>query len=250
MTVDGVKHALAFVTSAYSSYSGCRQYREDIQRAQAAVGPDAPQISVLRKFYNHPGFIQPNVEHIRAAFDQIPEVRRAAAKLVFTAHSIPKGMAQNSDYEAQLKDTCQLVANELGRQEWELVYQSRSGAPGQAWLEPDINDTIRRLKAEGVTDVVVSPIGFISDHMEVLFDLDTEARQLADDIGIHIIRAATAGAHPAFISMIRELILERTTTTQEKRFMGTRGANHDICPADCCLAGVGRPVAAKVTTET
>ncbi|MBA3868317.1 MAG: ferrochelatase [Anaerolineae bacterium] len=247
MASDGVKNALAFVTSAYSSYSGCRQYREDIQRAQAEVGPDAPQISVLRKFYNHPGFIQPNVENVGTALQQIPQKRRAAAEIAFTAHSIPKGMAQNSNYEAQLKDTCQLIADELEHPKWQLVYQSRSGGPGQPWLEPDINDHLKSLKANGVTDVVVAPIGFISDHMEVLFDLDTEVSQLAEEIDLNVVRAATAGVNPAFISMIRELVVERIRDSSEKRFLGTRGPSHDVCPVNCCLPTLGRPVAAKVS---
>ena len=249
MAADGIKHALAFFTSAYSSYSGCRQYREDIQRAQAEVGENAPQVSVLRKFYNHPGFIQPNVENVRAALNQIPEERRAQAKMVFSAHSIPNGMAQNSNYEVQLKDACQLVADELNLREWQLVYQSRSGSPMQPWLEPDINDHIKALQAEGATDVVVAPIGFISDHMEVLFDLDTEVRQLADKIGINVVRAATAGVHPDFITMIRELVVERMTGSADKHYLGTRGASHDVCPVDCCLPALARPVAAKAGVQ-
>lgn len=247
MSVDGVKHALAFFTSAYSSYSGCRQYREDIQRAQAEVGATAPQVSVLRKFYNHPGFIQPNVENIRAALNQIPQERRKTTHIAFSAHSIPKGMAQNSMYEAQLMDTCQLVAGELQHSNWRLVYQSRSGTPCQPWLEPDINDHLRAMQAEGVTDVVIAPIGFISDHMEVLYDLDTEAQQLADEIGLNVVRAGTVGVHPTFIGMIRDLIVERMTDSSSKPFLGTSGSSHDVCPNNCCLPGQTRPVDAKVS---
>lgn len=232
MAQDGVQHALAFFTSAYSSYSGCRQYRENIEQAQAEVGANAPQVSILRKFYNHPGFIQPNIEHIRAALDQIPFDRRDAAHIAFTAHSVPLSTAVNSDYVAQLAETCQLVA--AGMSNWQLVYQSRSGAPGQPWLEPDIGDHLRRLKAEGVADVVIAPVGFISDHMEVLYDLDTEAQQIAGEIGLNVIRAATVGTHPEFIRMIRELIVERMTNDPDKRFLGTRGASHDVCPVNCC----------------
>jgi ferrochelatase len=249
MSTDGIKHALAFITSAYSSYSGCRQYREDIQRAQAEVGSDAPQISVLRKFYNHPGFIQPVIENTRAALNTIPVERRLTTHIAFTAHSIPLGMARNSMYEAQLTNTCQLVMDEIGTFPWRMVYQSRSGAPGQPWLEPDINDHLRTLQSEGLTDVVVVPVGFISDHMEVLYDLDTEAKQLADTLGLNLVRAATVGVHPAFISMIRELVLERMTDISEKRFLGTRGPNHDYCPADCCLPGQSRPVATTASVQ-
>lgn len=237
MAVDGIKRALALFTSAYSSYSGCRQYREDIVRAQAEVGPDAPQVDKIRVFYNHPGFIAPNIENTRAALDQIPAERRSNTPLVFTAHSIPMNMARNSAYEAQLKETCRLVAEGAGHIHWTLVYQSRSGPPHQPWLEPDICAYLNELKANGTQDVVVMPIGFISDHMEVLYDLDTEARQLADDIGLNMIRAATVGTHPVFIQMIRELIVERMSEKPTRRSLGTHGANHDICPVNCCLSG-------------
>jgi len=241
MAADGVQHALAFFTSAFSSYSGCRQYREDIRSAQAEVGANAPAVSLLRKFYNHPGFVEPNAEAVRAALGQIPSDRREHAHLAFTAHSIPLGMARNSMYEAQLRESCQLVADAVGPLPWRLVYQSRSGAPGQPWLEPDIGDHLRALKALGVDDVVVSPIGFISDHMEVLYDLDTEARELAAELDLNMIRAATAGVHPAFVDMIHALIMERVSDDPERRALGTRGPSHDVCPVNCCLPGQGRP---------
>lgn len=250
MSKDGIKHALAFVTSAYSSYSGCRQYREDIQRAQAEVGDSAPQVTVLRKFYNHPGFIQPNIENIRAALNQIPEERRNSTPIIFTAHSIPVAMARTSMYETQLMEACQLVAKGLGINHWQLVYQSRSGAPGQPWLGPDINDHLKAIRSAGATDVVIAPIGFISDHMEVLYDLDTEVKLLADQIGLKVVRAATVGVHPDFISMIRELIVERMTDAGEKRFMGTQGASHDVCSINCCLPGQARPVMATANTQS
>ena len=244
MRDDGIKHALAFFTSAYSSYSGCRQYREDIARAQAEVGEGAPQVSLIRKFYNHPGFILPNAENVRLALEEIAPERRAAAQVAFTAHSIPMGMANNSQYVAQLNDACALVATEVGSPPWKLVFQSRSGPPSQPWLAPDIGEHLRDLHAAGVTDVVVAPIGFISDHLEVLFDLDTEAQQLAAELGMTMIRAATAGTHPAFVSMIYELVVERTKGSANKRAMGERGPSHDVCPVDCCLPGVGRPAPA------
>src|ERR1044072_718607 len=174
---DGIKKALAFLTSAYSSYSGCRQYREDIERAREAVGEGAPLVDKLRAFYNHSGFVMPNAENLHAALEQIPSERRAAPRVAFTAHSIPAAMAAGCDYQRQLLETCRLVAyvagaySRVGALNWRLVFQSRSGPPTQAWLEPDILDHLRALKAEGVTDVVVAPIGFISDHMEVLHDL-------------------------------------------------------------------------------
>jgi ferrochelatase len=241
MKDDGIKNALAFFTSAYSSYSGCRQYREDIMRAQAEVGAGAPQVWKLRAFYNHPGFIEPNVENVRAALDQIPEERRERAQIAFTAHSIPLSMAANCAYEAQLLETCRLVAKGASHAPWRLVFQSRSGPPTQSWLEPDICDYLRELKEAGTEDVVIAPVGFISDHMEVIYDLDTEARALCERIGLNMIRASTVGLHPLFVKMIRELILERTVPDYPRRFAGTRGPSHDVCPADCCLMRAGRP---------
>lgn len=235
MTADGIKNALAFFTSAYSSYSGCRQYREDIMRAQAEVGARAPRIEKLRAFYNHPGFISPNVENVRHALQQIPEERRSRAQIAFTAHSIPLSMAVGCDYEAQLKESCRLIAESVGHKNWRLVFQSRSGAPAQPWLEPDICDYLTELKEAGTEDAVIAPVGFISDHMEVLYDLDTEARALCEKINLKMVRASTVGAHPLFVKMIRELILERMNPDTPRRFLGTRGASDDVCPADCCL---------------
>jgi ferrochelatase len=241
MRDEGIKNALAFVTSAYSSYSGCRQYREDIERAREAVGDDAPRVEKLRAFFNHPGFVGPNVENLRAALGEIPAERRADARVAFTAHSIPSVMAAGCDYERQLLETCRLVAGGAGHEHWRLVFQSRSGPPTQAWLEPDICDHLRALKGEGVRDVVVAPVGFISDHMEVLYDLDTEARQLAAELGLDMKRAATVGTHPDFIRMIRELILERLDPATPRRALGNFQPLHDVCPADCCLQGQTRP---------
>ncbi|MGB9181820.1 MAG: ferrochelatase [Pyrinomonadaceae bacterium] len=234
MARDGIRNALAFVTSAYSSYSGCRQYTEDIERARLEVGPNAPHVYKLRAFYNHPGFIEPNVEQVRAALNQIPESKRGETEIAFTAHSIPQAMAASCDYEAQLQETCRLISGGLGHDRWRLVFQSRSGPPTQAWLDPDICDYLRELKTSGATDVIIAPVGFISDHMEVIYDLDTEARQLCEEIGLNMIRAATVGTHPVFIRMIRELILERITPNFERRALGTRRAQPDVCAPDCC----------------
>lgn len=236
MAADGVRNALAFVTSAYSSYSSCRQYLEDIVRAQTAVGPTAPGIDKLRAFYNHPGFIEANVEHVHSALKQIPEDRRRNAEIAFTAHSIPLAMAVNCDYEAQLHEAGGLVADRLGCANWRLVFQSRSGPPGQPWLAPDICDHLRELRARGVADVVIAPIGFVSDHMEIVFDLDTEALKVCAEIGLNMVRAKTAGTHPAFIGMIRELIRERLDHNVQRLSLGRSGPRPDVCAANCCLA--------------
>lgn len=233
----GVKRALVFVTSAFSSYSGCRQYREDVIRACESIGDGVPVFDKLRLFYNHPGFIEPMIEKTQAALAQFPPEVWQNVHLIFTAHSIPMGMAHNSDYVAQLEEACRLVAGAIGTPNYQLVYQSRSGPPHIPWLEPDICDYLAQVKAQGIENAIIVPIGFISDHMEVLFDLDTEAKQAAADLGITLVRAETVGTHPAFISMIRELILERMTAHPNRRFMGGRGANHDICPQNCCLKG-------------
>jgi ferrochelatase len=237
MREDGVKKALAFVTSAYSSYSSCRQYLEDIERARVVVGMDAPLVEKLRAFYNHPGFIEANVANIRHALAQIPEERRTAAQLVFTAHSIPESMAQNCDYEAQLRETSKLIAETLSSENWQLVFQSRSGSPAQPWLGPDVCDYLRKLHAASSKDVVVAPIGFVSDHMEIIYDLDTEAMGLCRELGLNMIRAATAGTHPAFIEMIRELILERIDPETPRRAVGTMGPRESVCQPGCCLPG-------------
>jgi protoporphyrin/coproporphyrin ferrochelatase len=234
MAADGIHNALAFVTSAYSSYSSCRQYRQNIADAQAEVGSTAPHVDKLRAFYNHPLFIEANVDHIRTALSRLDSNVRVETQLVFTAHSIPESMAANCEYAAQLQETGKLIAGELKTDRWRVVYQSRSGAPSQPWLGPDICDYLKELRAREVKNVVVAPIGFVSDHMEVVYDLDVEAQQLANELGLMMIRAATAGTHPAFVKMIRELILERVDQARA-RFLGTRGAGHDVCPADCCL---------------
>ena len=234
MRDDGIQNALAFVTSAYSSYSSCRQYLENIAEARSVVGEGAPRVEKIRAFYNHPLFIQANVENVRAALQKIPAARRTGAYLIFTAHSIPISMAKNCDYEAQLMETSRLVAEGLGVTHWRLVFQSRSGSPAQPWLGPDICDYLRGMRAAGVIDVVVAPIGFVSDHMEIIYDLDTEVMALYRELGVNMIRAATAGTHPLFIEMIRELIMERIDPEAPRRFLGTMGARNDSCHAECC----------------
>ena len=234
MRDDGIERALAFVTSAYSSYSGCRQYREDVEAARLEVGPDAPEIDKIRVYYNHPGFVRPQAELVRAAIDDLPADLREGARIVFTTHSIPRTMSRHSDYEAQTYETCRLVAAELDDRGWDLVYNSRSGPPSVPWLEPDVNDHLGRLADEGVRAVVVVPVGFISDHMEVVYDLDVEAAGTARAVGLEYVRAATVGLHPGFVTAIRELVEERLHDAP-RRSLGTRGPNHDLCPLDCCL---------------
>lgn len=244
MQADGKKHALAFFTSMFSCYSGCRQYRENIAAARTEVGENAPVVEKLRKAFNHPLFIEAQAELTQAAFHEISGERHDGAKLLFTAHSIPMSMADNCNYVLQLKEASRLIAESVGQEEWELVYQSRSGPPHQPWLEPDVCERIEQLAAEGVKDVVLVPLGFISDHMEVLFDLDTEAKQVCERLGVRFSRASSAGTHPLFVQMIRELIQERLSGSNARSSIGRLPASHDVCPEDCCLnprVSTGRP---------
>ncbi len=260
MTAAGVKRAIAFVTSGFSCYSGCRQYRENIAAACSPLGADAPQIDKIRVFFNHPGFIHPMARNVLAAigrldrepgFDaagegRLPE-RLRETMVLFTAHSIPTSMADGSRYVPQLTEASRLVAERAGLPRWRLVYQSRSGPPGQPWLEPDICDAIREIAASGEKRLVIAPIGFISDHMEVLYDLDTEAAAVCRELGVAMERASTVGTDPEFVGMVRELIAERAWQLPERVAIGELPASHDVCPVDCCPAPVrpaaGRPAA-------
>ena len=236
MKLDGIRHALAFVTSAFSSYSGCRQYREDIARAGNEVGPGAPEIDKLRAFFNHPGFIEATADRLQDALDEVPANARQKVQVVYTAHSIPVSMASTCDYVLQLEEVRKLVSARVGVTNDALVYQSRSGPPGQPWLEPDILDCLRTVKSRNLARaVVLAPISFISDHMEVLYDLDIEAKQICDSLELPMVRAKTVGVHPRFIGMIRKLILERTAGT-ERRALGSLGPRQDDCAEDCCPA--------------
>ncbi len=238
MSADGVQHALAFVTAAYSSYSSCRQYRENIQQAQTTVGAGATQIDKLRVFFNHPKFIDANAGRVRAALSKIPSERRDSVQLAFTAHSIPVSMSSQSAYDKQLTEACRLVAEAtgVGQDRWKLVFQSRSGRPEDPWLEPDVLDHFKTLAAAGTQDVVVLPIGFLSDHMEVLYDLDVEGRDLCHELGLNMVRAETVGTHPDFVQMIRMLIEERLSGDDTRAAIGQMSASHDVCPVDCCPA--------------
>src|SRR5579863_6183551 len=248
MAQDGVRHAVAFVTSAYSSYSSCRQYLDDIERARAAVGPGAPRIDKIRRFFNHPGFIEPFAEHARAALATLPGDVRENAHLVFTAHSIPVAMAEASGpsggrrYVAELTEAARLITERVGgTHPWTLAYQSRSGPPSQPWLEPDVRDHLAELAKSGTLAVVVIPVGFVTDHMEVRHDLDLEAARAADALGLAFARAATPGTHPRFASMITELVRERLALDDQAPddqapdgALGAMGRPSHSCPADCC----------------
>jgi ferrochelatase len=234
MRDDGKKRALAFFTSAYSSYSGCRQYLENIEKAREELGEGAPAVDKLRAFYNHPGFIEANVDRLLAALETLPKERRECARAAFSGHSIPIAMAETCDYAEQIEETARLVAEAARHERWQVVYQSRSGPPHVPWLGPDILEHLDALSQINVQDVVVAPIGFLSDNMEVIWDLDHEARDYANELGITLTRAPTVGTHPAFVSMIRELIEERLGKVTTRQALGKRGPSHDVCPPDCC----------------
>jgi ferrochelatase len=235
------------VLAAYSSYSSCRQYREDIERARADVGPSAPLVDKTRVFYNHPEFIAANTDRVREALAQVPADARACVHVAFTAHSIPLSMADNCSYQEQLEESCRLVALELRvpSSRYRLVYQSRSGRPQDPWLEPDLLDHLRSLKSQSVAHVIIHPIGFLSDHMEVLYDLDEEAKHLCEELGLSMVRSRTVGTHRGFVRMLRELIEERVAPApiEERRASGQFGPSHDTCPVDCCLSAARSPSA-------
>ncbi len=255
MAADGVRRALAFVTSAYSSYSSCRQYLDDIERARAAAGDRAPAIDKIRPFWNHPGFIDTMAQRTREALAAHGEPVEAAGqagragshgqeasggqatlRIVFTAHSVPVAMARGCDYENQLREVAELVAGRLDPpRPWDLAFQSRSGPPEQAWLGPDIVDHLETLRAAGVERAVVVPIGFVSDHMEVVHDLDVEAAAAAARLGIRFARARTAGTAPRFIETVCDLALERLEG-RPPAWIGRLGPRPVPCAGDCCPA--------------
>jgi ferrochelatase len=244
MAAHGVRRAIAFVTSAYGSYSSCRQYLDDIENARAQVGPAAPRIDKIRHFFNHPGFIGPFTESTLAAIESLPPGARAGAPLVFTAHSVPEAMAAASGphgglYPAQLAEAARLVAAEVaaaggGDRPWRLVYQSRSGSPSVPWLGPDVCDHLADLAAAGAPGAVMVPVGFVSDHLEVRYDLDVEAAQAGEKLGLPLARAATPGTHPQFVSMITELVRERVGEEPARAALGGMAPGPDTCPDGCC----------------
>ncbi|MFZ5848335.1 MAG: ferrochelatase [Actinomycetota bacterium] len=248
MKADGVRRAACLFTSAYSSYSGCRQYRENLADAVAEVGEGAPRLDRLRHYFNHPGFVEPMVDATLAALAELDEDVRRDAHVVFVTHSIPLAMNDASGpdggaYVAQHLSVAEAIGERI-RQETghryasELVYCSRSGAPHVPWLEPDVNDHLEQLAADGVRGVVVVPIGFISDHMEVVYDLDTEAKATAEKLGLGFVRAATAGVDPRFVAMVRDLLLERAAAERGEEVaratVGVLAPSWDVCPKGCC----------------
>lgn len=236
MRADGIKRALAFVTSAYGSYSSCRQYLDDIAAARAAVGVDAPIVDKIRHYFDHPGFITPFVEGVKAALPHMP----ANTRLVFTSHSIPESMNEVSGpvgarYTEQHAEVARIVAEAAAPGVgYDLVWQSRSGPPESKWLEPDVNDHLAVLAQGGTEGVIVVPIGFTSDHLEVIWDLDNEAAKTAEHLGMAFTRVATPGTHPAFVSMVRELIAERTMGAPALHLGKIQ--TFDNTPDGCCPA--------------
>jgi ferrochelatase len=276
MSADGVTRALAFATSAYSSYSACRQYLDDIDRAVAAAGPAAPRIDKIRPYFNHPGFIEPFAASVEEALAGLAAGVQAGARLVFTAHSVPAGMAAASGspstgtavpgavggrYEAELREAARLVCERVrgGSLPFDLVFQSRSGPPSVPWLEPDVNDHLAAL-AKGTlangqplpagppSAVVVVPVGFVSDHMEVVHDLDAEAAATAASLGLPFARAKAPGPTPRFAQMVRELVAERVSGAEPLALgrFGPRAypaGGAGSCPFDCCRYNPARPPA-------
>ena len=266
MTTDGRRRVLVLATSAYASYSSCRQYRENLAQSLATLteeGLTPPRVDKLRHFFNHPGFVEPMTDGVLASLAELPAEVRDRAQLVFTTHSIPTAAADTSGppedhgeggaYVAQHLDVARVIVERVAtatgvRHPWQLVYQSRSGAPHIPWLEPDICDHLTALHADGAAAAVMVPIGFVSDHMEVLYDLDTEALTTARELGLPVARSATVGADPRFVAGIRELILERAATERGaapvRCALGDLGASHDLCPLGCCPARSPKPAAA------
>jgi len=249
MAADGIARVIAFATSAYSSYSSCRQYLDDIERARAAAGENAPRVVKIRPYFRHPGFIAAFTAAAARARASLPEAVRDAADLVFTAHSIPDSMAAASGpsggaYQAQLAEVAGRVAAGLGTDTWRLAYQSRSGPPAVPWLEPDISDCLTELARAGSQAVVVVPIGFVSDHMEVIFDLDVEAARTARDLGLPMARAATPGTDPGFVAMISSLAA-RFAAGQPADVPG--GVAASLCAPGCCAWAGGRPASGPGT---
>lgn len=248
MAADGVTRAACFVTSAYSSWSSCRQYRENLYDAVAAV-PGAPRLDKLRHYFNHPGFVAPVVDGVIAALDDLSADVRDGAHLAFVTHSIPTAMNETSGpdgggaYLAQHLDVAAEVVRQVAARRGvvhphELVFCSRSGAPSTPWLEPDVNDHLEALHADGAPAVVIVPVGFVSDHMEVIYDLDTEAQETAERLGLPARRSATAGVDPRFVAAVGDLVRERAAAERgedrPREAVGAIGPMWDACQPHCC----------------
>jgi ferrochelatase len=246
MADDGIERALVFVTSAYGSYSSCGQYQDDLAAARQSAGPGAPRLDKLRHFFDHPGFIEPQVDAVRAALEAIDVTRHDTTRLVFTAHSMPVSMAETAGpaghlYVAQLREAARLIAEAGGPGlAWDLVFQSRSGSPSTPWLGPDVVDHLRSLAADRTTDVIAVPVGFVSDHLEVQWDLDIEAAEAAAGLGLRFVRIPTPGTDPRFVQMVRELVRERLDPAVAKRALSPLGPSHDVCPVGCCRSPAPR----------
>ncbi|HVB42511.1 MAG TPA: ferrochelatase [Streptosporangiaceae bacterium] len=245
---DGVRRVIALATSAYSSFSSCRQYLDDIDKARAEVGEAAPRVVKIPPYYRHPGFISSFTESAARALASLPPAVRDSADLVFTAHSIPESMAVASGpgggaYPAQLAEAAGLVAAGLGRSDWRLAYQSRSGPPSARWLEPDVSDRLADLAQNGSTAVVIVPIGFVSDHLEVRYDLDVAAAQTAQRLGLAMARAATPGTDPRFVAMITALVRDFAAQGSGDAVAALGPDVTGFCRAGCCGAGPDRSAA-------
>nr|WP_309225389.1 ferrochelatase [Quadrisphaera sp. INWT6] len=257
----GARRVLVLTTSAYASYSGCRQYREDVAASLIALAGEGRRLLAdkVRHYFNAPGFVQANTDAVLAALAELDDDVRDGAHLVFTTHSIPDAMAAAAgpdghayerQHESVVAEVTRRVAEVTGVEHPSaLVYCSRSGPPTQPWLEPDVNDHLTALRERGAASAVVAPIGFISDHMEVKYDLDTEAAETAAEIGLPFARAATAGVHTAFVTALVDLVLERAAAERgegpQRAATGSLGPSHDVCPVGCCanLRAPDRPAA-------
>ena len=235
MRDDHIERALAFVTSAYGGYSSCRQYLDDIEQARRRVGDGAPAVDKLRLYYNHPGWVQPWAAQLQHALEPLGRPADGdPVDVIFTAHSVPAGLAATSPYVEHLTETARLVADAAGAGPWQLAWQSRSGPPSSPWLEPDICDVVKASRAK---TLVVVPIGFVCDNMEIVYDLDVEAAAVAKEKGVNLVRAATVSGSPVFVEMVRELVEERLDPEMPRRSLGHHGPWPDTCPWDHCPRG-------------
>ena len=244
MAADGVRRALVFPTSAYGGYSACRQYDEDIKRVRESIGPGAPDLVKLRQFFDHPLFVGAFADALRAAHAELGH--RADTRTVFTAHSVPMSADRaagppeegGSRYSRQIAEAARLVAAEAGIESYDIVWQSRSGPPQVPWLEPDIVDHLDALHEQGVTSVVVCPVGFVSDHLEVIWDLDNEAAERAAELGMAFARAATPGTDPRFAELVVELVREHIEDAPPRKLSTFPSAgcttNGAPCAIGCC----------------